>query len=541
MPTDSRCRPGEWVVTLLAAVALVAGCGSGVGAAPQTSDAPDARLVDAAVVGTDTGMVRGVVAPDHRRFAGIPYAAPPVGALRWRPPQPAAPWPGMRDAGRPGPWCIQGNDLVPGPGTSEDCLTLNVWTPPASTTEKRPVMVWIHGGGFVNGSSDIYDARWLATRGDIVVVTINYRLGALGFLAHPALGEAGNYGLADQHAALRWVRDNVANFGGDPTKVTIAGESAGGMAVCDHLVAPDSAGLFRAAIIQSGPCQAQVGVATAQRISRDYAASVGCADPVGAERCLRALPAEKLTRPLWYVSFGNDHLSGPATGTRLLPVDPVTVFARGDAGRVPVLLGTNRNEFSMFVALQYLREGRQLTAAQYPDVLSNVFGADAAAVAARYPPERYDGSVSLAYEAAATDDIFACAADTMTDGLARSAPAVYAYEFNDPHAPTPELYRPVPFPLGASHSLEMRYLFDVGGAPPLDAAQQRLSAQMIDYWSHFVTTGTPEVTGAPFWPKVGNDPADRPRMVLQPDGSRLTSTFEDEHQCRFWASVRGSR
>ena len=234
-------------------------------------------------------------------------------------------------------------------------------------------MVWIHGGAFINGSGGLYDARWLASRGNIVVVTLNYRLGALGFLAHPALGkpgDVGNYGLADQQAALRWVRDNIAAFGGDPAKVTIAGESAGGMSVCDHLVAPGSAGLFRAAIIQSGPCQAQVALPEAERASLDYARDAGCGDPVSAAECLRALPANKLREPVWYYRFGDDQLSGPITGTDTLPVDPMTAFAKGEAAKVPVLIGTNHDEFTLFVALQYLRLGKDMKPETYPQELS---------------------------------------------------------------------------------------------------------------------------------------------------------------------------
>ena len=219
-------------------------------------------------------------------------------------------------------------------------------------------MVWIHGGSFFNGSGGIYDARRLVARGDIVVVTINYRLGALGFLAHPALGppgQVGNYGLADQQAALRWVRDNIAQFGGDPGKVTVAGESAGGMSVCDHLVAPGSQGLFDAAIIQSGPCRAQVALPEAEHISVDYARDAGCADPAAAAECLRALPADKLRKPVRYFRIGDDALSGPVTGTALLPKDPMVAFADGDAARVPVAIGSNRDEFTLFMALQYLR------------------------------------------------------------------------------------------------------------------------------------------------------------------------------------------
>jgi para-nitrobenzyl esterase len=524
-------------VTALIVVALLTlGCGRGDGAVP----APPGPPPDPALAHTATGEVRGLVAPDHRLFAGIPYAAPPVGPLRWQPPMPAASWPGVRDATRPGPRCIQDmSDLERGRNSSEDCLTLNVWTPPPSN-QRRPVMVWIHGGGFINGSSGIYDSQRMTARGDIVVVTMNYRLGALGFLAHPALGragEVGNYGLADQQAALRWVRDNIANFGGDPDKVTIAGESAGGMSVCDHLVAPGSAGLFRAAIVQSGPCQAQLPLPQAERISLDYARAAGCGDPATAPRCLRALPADKLRNPVWYFRIGEDALSGPVTGTTTLPVDPMAAFASGAAAKVPVLVGTNRDEFTLFVALQYLRLGHRFPAEEYPHLLSDTFGAGAPAVATHYPLEHYAGSAALAYSAAVTDGVFACVADRMSEQLAATNP-VYSYEFNDPAPPTPDPLRTLPFPVGASHSLELRYLFDVGGAPPLNPAQQVLSDHMIDYWSGFVATGEPG-GDQPKWPALGTNPAAENRLSLQPDGSRLVTNFDQRHQCGFWAGMKG--
>lgn len=522
--------------TVLAAVVATAVAVSGCAAGGVPALNP-ARLIslEGAQIRVAEGMLRGVVGADYRRFEGIPYAA----AARWQPPGPPARWPGIRDADRPGRWCVQdvGSAAATAKLTGEDCLTLNVWTPTGVRPELRPVLVWIHGGGFVRGSGDIYGARRLAARGDIVVVTINYRLGALGFLADPALGAAdsvGNYGLADQQVALRWVRDNIASFGGDPAKVTIAGESAGAMAVCDHLVAPGSAGLFRAAIIQSGPCQAQVDLATAERISRDYTAAVGCRQRDHAAACLRALPAAALAGPLFYTRFGTDQLGGPVTGTHTLPADPIRAFAAGRAARVPVLIGVNRDEFTMFVALRYLRDGRELSAADYPGVLSDTFGAaDSAAIAAQYPPRRFHDSVSLAYAAAATDDVFACVADRIAHDLAGIAPAVYAYQFDDRHAPAPELYQQAPFPVGASHSLELRYLFDVGGAPALDAAQRRLSDRMIDYWSRFVTTGAPQVPEAPDWPPLAGG-----WMSLRPDGSRVISDFPTQHQCGFWARLR---
>ncbi|MDQ2638813.1 MAG: carboxylesterase family protein, partial [Actinomycetota bacterium] len=410
---------------------------------------------------------------------------------------------------------------------------LNVWTPPPSG-ELRPVMVWLHGGGFTNGSGDIYNARTLAGRGEIVVVTLNYRLGALGFLAHPALGDGaavGNYGLVDQQAALRWVRDNIADFGGDPEKVTIAGESAGGMAVCDHLVAPGSAGLFRAAIIQSGPCQAQYDLPAARDASLRYAADAGCEDAVAAAQCLRALPPEKLNHAVFYDRIGTEQLSGPVTGAPTLPVDPLTALAEGRGARVPVLIGTTADEFNLFTALQYVR-GRPIDAAHYLELLTEAFGADAEAVAQRYPPDRFGGSVPLAYSAATTDGVFSCVADRVADALADNQP-VYSYEFDDPNAPTPEPLQAAPFPVGAGHSLELRYLFDVGGAQSLDAQQQLLSDQMIEYWSEFVTTGSPDSD----WPELGDDAAGE-RMLLHPGGNRVVTTFEERHQCPFWASLR---
>ncbi len=510
---------------VLACAVLLAGCG---GASPTG---------DPTVVAIADGTVRGTAGEGFRVFQGIPYAAAPTGPMRWRPPVAPAGWTSVREADSPGLRCIQDVRADPDYGrpTSEDCLNLTVWAPSGATpATPRPVMVWIHGGGFLNGSSDIYDSRWLATRGDIVVVTINYRLGALGFLAHPALAQGsdpGNYGLADQQAALRWVNRNIAAFGGDPARVTIAGESAGAMSVCNHLVAPESHGLFRAAIMQSGPCQAQAALPAAERISIDYADRAGCADPESAAKCLRELPADRLTGGPPYVRIGANILTGPVTGTRRLPGAPMVRAAEGGAARVPVLIGNTADEFTLFVALTYLRDKRL---APYRTLLADTFGAHAPAVAARYPLARYDGSVGLAYAAAVTDGVFACPIDTMAAELARRAP-VFAYEFADRRAPAPEPLRQAPFAPGAGHALELRYLFDIGGAPPLDRAQQVLSDQMIAYWSRFVTAGTPDVAGLPEWPVL--DPERPQRMSLQTPNPVVTADFADRHQCGFWSAL----
>ncbi len=545
---------------------LVAGCVSS-GPSPDPPPAPGAPAGDPAVVQTDAGAVRGTVTDRYRFFGGIPYAAAPVGDLRWRAPEPPRSWPQVRDATIPGPRCIQNpaGDPEGGRNSDEDCLTLNVWTPPPDGV-LRPVLVWIHGGGFVNCGGAMFNSEWFVERGDIVVVTINYRLGTLGFLAHPELGPpgaVGNYGFLDQQAALRWVRANIAGFGGDPDRVTIAGESAGGMAVCDHLAAPGSAGLFHAAIIMSAPCQGQVDVDTAEQVSLRYAAEVGCGDPGAAAACLRGLPPEAVAAPVSYFEFGTEKLSGPVTGTEALPVDPVDAIAEGRVARVPVLIGTNRDEFTLFAGLRYLREGERFAAEDHPRLLAEIFGDDAAAVAARYPLEDYP-SPALAYSAAVTDSLFACLSERLADQLARHQP-VYSYEFADRDAPAPEPLRTLPFPVGAGHSLELRYLFDVGGAPALTAAQRALSEQMIDYWSAFVATGVPATDGHPDWPAhraaadsgAGPDesPTDRDpgdggpgdggpgagpaRMSLRPGGSTVVDDFATEHRCVFWAELAG--
>ena len=205
----------------------------------------------------------------------------------------------------------------------------------------------------------------------------------------------------------------------------------------------------------------------------------------------------------------------------------------GRVADVPILIGTNRDEFTLFVALQYLRAGRQYAAEEYPGLLENTFGPEAPAVAARYPLQRHGGSAALAYAAAVTDGVFACVAARMAGELS-GANRVYAYQFDDPHPPTPEPMRTLPFPVGASHSLELRYLFDVGGAPALNPAQQQLSNQMIDYWSRFVTDGAPSAPGAADWPQLDGA---APWMSLRPDGNRVIDDFDAQHQCEFWAGL----
>jgi len=276
--------------------ALVAGALTATAsAAPAASRSPGAGLV----VTTTGGTLRGATAGPADEFLGIPYAAPPVGPLRWRPPQPAARWTGIRDAMAFAPHCPQPPSGFGVASTSENCLYLNVYTPAGATAGARnlPVMVWIHGGAFIAGESDDYNPAGLVGHG-VIVVTINYRLGALGFLADAALashpgGSSGDYGLMDQQAALRWVQANIRQFGGNPRNVTLSGESSGGLSVLSQLVSPGARGLFARAIVESGTYDlTQATLTTAETAGQAFAAKVGCASQTAA--CLRALPVSTI-------------------------------------------------------------------------------------------------------------------------------------------------------------------------------------------------------------------------------------------------------
>ena len=366
------------------------------------------------------GELRGGVDGQVREFSGIPYAAAPVGPLRWRPPKAAPSWPGVRDATKLAARCPQSDSFAASPvRNSEDCLYLNVTTP-RRPGAGRAVLVWIHGGSFTAGDGDYYRARRLAVAGDLVVVTINYRLGALGFLAHPALGHdggLGNFGFMDQQQALRWVRDNIAAFGGDRDRVTIAGESAGAMSVCDHLAAPTSAGLFRAAIEESGPCQGQAPQSDAEQASIRWATERGCSDQATAAACLRALPVAKTFPPPTYPPNAAA-FPGPVYNNALLPAAPADAAARGAVTRVPVLIGTNHDEEALLLSV--------LTSGP----IQKILGQDTAktpldgqllltdALARQLPPVYGIGAaVTSAATAPLTDRTFSCPVQRIQRGL----------------------------------------------------------------------------------------------------------------------------
>ncbi|WP_433662217.1 carboxylesterase/lipase family protein [Nocardia sp. CA-128927] len=521
-----RWRVRRRGLRVAAAFVAVAAVFSVVTACSDDKDRP----ADPVVVQTRSGPVRGKLSADTRSFSGVPYAAPPTGELRWKPPVAPAVWSQERDATKPGSPCAQ-TQLTGGLAGSEDCLFLNVSTPRAGAAQQRPVLVWIHGGAFVFGNGAEYDPSRLVRTGDLVVVTINYRLGALGFLGHPGLahedGQVGNFGLLDQQAALQWVHDNIAAFGGDPAKVTIAGESAGAMSVCDHLVSPRSERLFQGAILESGPCELQIDRQSAVDKSEQYATTLGCPGTDAATaQCLRAIPADKLAAtPLQYTGADGTGLPGPVFGQPLLPEDPAAAFRAGKAAKVPVLIGANRDEYTSFAV------GRTITADEYPRLLK-LFGPQADAVAAQYPLDGYP-QPALAWSAVMTDHIFVCPIADAMKSLIRTGP-VYAYEFADQNAaPLPGLPSPPPFPFGASHAFELPYLFDLGQTPaPATQAQKDLSDKMIRYWSNFIRTGDPNGRGLPDWPRHTGDQA----LVFDPNKITTTDAARNHH-CDLWSGI----
>jgi len=521
------------------AVALAVSCGVPPAAAhPRPGPPADPT---APVVRVEGGAVQGSVTADGRRFLGIPYAAAPAGALRFAPPRPAARWDGVRDATATPPSCAQ-SALA----TVEDCLVVNVHTPPAAPgaagRRPLPVMVWFHGGAYTVGSAFGYDPTPLVTRGGVIVVGVNYRLGPLGFLTLPGRGRDGvaNAAVLDQQAALRWVRRNVAAFGGDPRNVTIFGESAGGHSVCMQLISPGARGLFRRAISQSGACTGgglgPAPRAEAEATSLRYAATVGCTDPATALACLRAKPVAEL------LAAGGGLLAldwVPVVDGAVIPRATREALVSGRYNHVPMIVGTNHDEGRLFIQLQYhLGLQRPVTDAEYRAGVAGYAGDDVEAVLARYTPEAY-GSRDLAMAAVLTDSTFSCPAVTTVRAASRPwRPPVYQYEFADP---APPVMFPDPFmPLGAYHASEIFSLFATleGLRPftPLTPEQQQLSAEMIGRWTAFARTGVPQVPGAAAWPAArGADPA---VLSLRPGGASTTvRTVDDEHRCAFWASL----
>ena len=459
----------------------------------------------------DAGQVAGLAEPGGvSSFHGVPFAAPPVGPLRWRAPEPVKPWNGVRRATQRSSICMQVDERRgvhrPLP-VSEDCLYLNVWTGAASARERRPVMVWIHGGGFVGGTGAEAQSEGthLAQKG-VVLVSINYRLGPLGFLAHPELtaeaGGSGDYGLLDQIAALRWVQRNISGFGGDPGNVTIFGESAGSASVSALMASPLAKGLFQKAIGESGaemgyePPLRPATLAEAETSGRTFAKALRARSIAD----LRGRSAAELIRapaPVW----------GPVVDGRVLPAPPEAMSRQARSSDVTLLVGWNADEGVEFTDRPNVEA---MTRSRFEQLARTRFGAKAGAFLAAYPA-RTDAEARASFLALLGDEFIGYPTWLWLEGQRRTSKApVYRYHFERgvPVPPTQTAWWPVAF-----HSGEILYVFDNLGAAPWAWTQgdRKLASLMSAYWINFAKSGDPNGPGLPSWPA---DAPGQPEVVF---------------------------
>ena len=469
-----------------------------------------ANAPSTAVVSLDSGKIRGTLTGGVGSYLGIPYAAPPVGDLRWREPQPVKPWDGIRDANKLGPACPQPKTILYNVGDqNEDCLYLNVWSPAKSPDDKLPVMFWIHGGGFTTGSGGqaMYDGKALAGH-NVIIVTFNYRLGPLGFLAHPQLskesthGTSGNYGLLDQVYALKWVQRNIKAFGGDSSNVTIFGESAGGRSVIDLMVSPLTDGLFVKAISESGnfpdayPRLADDTVARAEKTGMDMAASLGCdkaADPLA---CMRQKSPDDIVK----VAFAKVGAMGsgkyqPVIDGWVIPSNPWSIYTDEKQKKVPLLIGTNQNEGSIFVMPDL--NVQKMSVEDYVAYVKSTFNDNADAVLAKFPAPDKSAVVGAMTDIDTVMGFWAGALHAADTQSALGSP-VYIYRFT--HVADTLLK---PLGIGAFHGSEIFFVFgNFKGdnvSIPDTTSERQLSSDLMQYWTNFAKTGDPNGQGLPQW------------------------------------------
>jgi para-nitrobenzyl esterase len=479
-------------------------------------------MSEAPVVETTAGKVRGQTLDRVDVFKGIPYAAPPLGELRFRPPAPVTPWSAVRDALDYGPSCPQPSSRPQGwsqePALSEDCLYLNVWTPPGDRAARRPVLVWFHGGGFSIGSGSwpVYDGAALAHRGDAVVVTVNHRLGILGYLHLAEIGGAdfassGNVGMLDLVATLEWVRDNIASFGGDPSCVTIFGESGGGAKVSTLLAMPAARGLFHRAAIQSGPGLRAKPQEQAAEIASKIVADLGAGADV---RALQALPAERLSEAQEKLGRAGSFAFSPVLDAAALPAHPGHALKHGTAADVPVIVGTNRDEASLFLAMNSATQnGAELDDAGLLKRLS-LLGEAARPIVDAYRATRPGASNRDLLIAIESDRMMRIPSIELAERkIAGSTTPVFMY-----------LFRWASGPLGSAHGYEIGFVFDNVRPPVMKQSPGRdaLGARMSEAWLAFARTGDPSHAGIPAWPAYTADR--RATMIFD----RAESVVEDD-------------
>lgn len=470
-------------------------------------------------VKTESGVVEGVTtaSPGVRVFRGIPFAAPPIGKLRWKAPQPVRAWKGLRKAVEFGPRCMQApiySDMIfrdrADKPMSEDCLYLNVWTPAKSAKDGLAVMVWFYGGGFQAGSSSEprYDGENFATKG-IIVVSVNYRLGVFGFLSHPELTKesrehaSGNYGLMDQIAGLRWVKKNIAAFGGDPEKVTIAGESAGSLSVSALMASPLSSGLIRGAIGESGAFFGRPPAGSAmQALSETEKTGTKFAESIGAKD-LAALRAKTAEEVLAAVQKDPSVRFWPSVDGYVLPKDVATIFAEGQQSHVPLLAGWNAQEASW--AVVYAKE--KPTMQTFPTQMRARFNDRAAEILKLYPASSDEEARKSAIDLASDLFIVYITWEWLEQQNKTGQAAVYGYVFDrtPPVSPDMKVNGVSPKELGARHACEIEYVFGAlkSQPNPWEPVDFKISDAMASYWANFTKTGDPNGPGLAKWPVYG--------------------------------------
>jgi para-nitrobenzyl esterase len=512
------------------------------GTTPDHGESPEQPSEDFAgqypVVTTDKGDVQGEARSMVTSYKGIPFAAPPVGDLRWKAPAEADAWTGVLDGTEFGGSCTQGTGWDPGyeePTLNEDCLYLNVYRP-SNDSADLPVFVWNHGGGNVAGAGRDTNPDKFVTRSDVVYVTINYRVGAMGWLDTSELeadnpdGSAGNFGLLDQQAALRWIETNIGAFGGDANNVTLAGQSAGASNTCAQLASPGAEGLFDRAILQSGGCSARTPE-VAQESGAQFAEALGCTDSATQLECLRnATPAEVLAAQTEY------RQSGPVAGNEVLPVDPLELLKAGELTELPVIVGGTSDESQQSVFGTYDYVGNPITEASLSELITTTYPESAADVAAAYPVANYV-SPTVAWGDIQSDQR-ACRDQTLRERLSANTDT-YAYEFAEQDGPPfTSIWRlGVDYPFGATHVNDLGYLWDyLGTSLPFSTDQVSLSNQMISYWSSFAINGAPTVEYAPEWPVFETD--GQLLQFVAPSAEVVsTDVVAAEHGCELWDEV----
>ncbi|MES2163658.1 MAG: carboxylesterase family protein [Pseudomonadota bacterium] len=470
---------------------------------------------------TATGVVEGTLeASGVTSYKGIPFAAPPVGELRWKAPQPAQKWPGVRKADHFGPRAMQlplFDDMVfRSDGVSEDCLYLNVWTPAKSAKDKLPVLVYFYGGGFAagDGSEPRYDGASMAAKG-IVTLTVNYRLNIFGFLAHPELTAesphkaSGNYGLMDQAAALQWVAKNIAAFGGDPARVTIAGESAGSWSVSAQMISPLAKGLIAGAIGESGSLlglDAPLPLAVAEKKGADFAEKIGTPKLAA----LRAMPAQQLLETLkrpdapWFSDIQDGYV---------LPRSPLEMYAAGEQAKVPLLAGWNSQEgyYKQIIG------DKEPTQENFNKALQAMYGESADAARQAYSGDAMQAATDLAGDRFIAHGTW----KWIATHVRTSGQPVYRYYYSHPR----------PGQTGAGHSVEIEYALGNLKANKVyawTAEDHALSAQMQDYFANFIKTGNPNGAGLPEWPRASSGKGSR-LMRLDLPAAAMSATDNAHH------------